>query len=406
MIHRPMFCLATLVALAATTAIAGLFDSTPSEANAEGYWRGRFSNSNGLLQMTSFKKTDGKTTGDVYTLYYTLTYTVTEDCEYDRDFKTTRGLPQTEMQKLASMFEKVSGHKGQQLFQTGEMLYEKRESGWQLIRIENTNVVESNVTAQKRATEEERQRQEVVQQQQEEQARKANLIAKAHEDHKIVKTVTVKTDHDSSEGVFAPPAKLKLILSDSNITLESGNRKQVVWFGDIKRLEPHSFGNEWNAHSLDVNYYLPTAYFPSAAERDDFYKICVETIEQWREQNSDLGGGPMSPGGRVQGTKNTSNAGPTSRTVAERIIGTWGKDQDTLTYNNDGTGVLIESRGKADFTWSIDGEALVINYTAFNGVPPEKKVINRGRLTDFSDSEYKWVDYGGGKVFVWKRIKQ
>jgi len=274
--------------MAALAFAATALCDTPSPSDAERYWQKRFENSNGLLRMFSFQKIDGKEAPGVYTLYYMLMFSVTEDCQYDRNYKATKGLPHTEMERLDGMFDKIQGRKGQQLFQSGRMFYEKRESGWVLVSEDISKVSESEATRQSRAAEEEkakqetlRQQEEVARQEKERQARREPLIAKAKEQHRVIKTAIVK-DHPLLG------KKMKVILTDSNLTYETKDGTIVLWFGDISDAYTEIRGRD--------NYFLailapgmhPTPCFNSREELEDFYKACSEAYAQWKKDNSAL----------------------------------------------------------------------------------------------------------------------
>jgi hypothetical protein len=289
MIRRLVFLLPAFVA--ATAAVAGLFgSSTPSESDAERLWVSRFNNSNGLLKMTSFKKTDGKTIGNSgYSLYYALTYTVTDDCQYDSEFRATRELPRSAMDELiAGAGEKIRGYKGQEITQSGEMLYEKRESGWQFLGTENVRVSESPETAKRRANDEEARRQEALRQQRERKDRKEALIAKSKEQHRTIKTVVVKGERNPVDGAFAPPGQLKIVLNDSNLTFINWRGTHVVWFGDIRRIFPLIGGQDAQLKIEGPNTNDPYILFASPEELNNFFQSCVAAIEEWRKDNSAL----------------------------------------------------------------------------------------------------------------------
>ena len=204
-----------LVAVAlviARVAVGGWFDGTPSESQAEAYWRSQFSNSNGMLRMTSFRKTDGKTVstpgGSFYVIYYSLDFEVSEDCQYDANFHATKGIPQGLDSAFAFGAGRNIGNKGDQLVQTGEMWHEKRESGWQLIAVQNTRISLSPETQSRRRDAAEKQQQE---------------IAKSKNETTEIASFSMSRDYDCPDGATITDASIKLHFHNGNYGRKEGS---------------------------------------------------------------------------------------------------------------------------------------------------------------------------------------
>jgi hypothetical protein len=137
--------------------------ATPSENDAGAYWRNLISNSNGLISFVSFSKTDGKTMADgSYILFYALTYEFSDDCQYDSNFNAKKGIPQGLDSVGAFGMGHSIGNKGDQLIQSGEMAYEKRESGWQLVGVGRARISLSPETQARRSAAAQQQQQEIA----------------------------------------------------------------------------------------------------------------------------------------------------------------------------------------------------------------------------------------------------
>jgi hypothetical protein len=276
-----------LALVAAATVLADI----PSASDAERLWRSRLDNSNGLLHMIWFQKSDGKEVPGGYTLYYIFQFSATEDCQFDRgNFKATKGLPQTEMERLAGMFDKVQGHKWQTFTQTGRMLYEKRESGWVLVDDEVDKFWEAEADRKNREAAEEntrkntnRQQQDAARPKEEPQTHRAALIAKAKEQHRVIKVVWVKDTFLTGMG-----KKFKLILTDSNLTFETDAGSQSLWFGDMTDAYMKADAKDSYALVIQAPGNFPTPFFRSEEDLKDFYRACQESYTQWHKDNLSL----------------------------------------------------------------------------------------------------------------------
>lgn len=273
---------ALLVWITARVASAGWFDGTPPESQAEAFWRNQFSKSGGLLQVTSFKKTDGKgvTTpvGNAYVLYYTLTFDITDDCQYDGNYNARRGLTQGgALQQFADSFDYAQGHKGQKMFQTGEMDYEKRESGWVLVNT-NKRIYENPTDVQRRAEEAARKKAEEERIASEKQAHLDALTARAKERHNTIleKPLRDYTNEQSING--------KIVLSDCDLTSYDSNGTYTIWFVDIKGVQ--QTGNWLTIVQKDSRQV--TFKFVSPADVNAFCNAFRQSLKAWWRENTEL----------------------------------------------------------------------------------------------------------------------
>lgn len=265
-----------LFGLATTGLLVGC-GAPPSQTDAETYWRNLLANSSGLIRLVSFAKTDGKSNQDHYTLYYSVTYEFTDDCQYDSSFHAQRGLPQG-MDFFGAMGTgKTLGRKDHRISQTGQMIYEKRERGWQLVAMENGRVSDSTSKAVLEA--EENQQRKIAEKKEAEVQRMLQLTAKSKERTRTVKTLsTIGNSGQRTDKVILTDIDITYIEPDGPPVFASG---YTIWFGDIRNIQEFEPG-QWVEvhHRLAHSSVRPR--FSNNEEMHEFGRLVQSTFDKWR----------------------------------------------------------------------------------------------------------------------------
>lgn len=138
--------------------------------------------------------------------------------------------------------------------------------------------VEQSRIAQERAENEQR---EAERQQKEHQAHLTDLLAKAKEHHRTIRTESVLSQHFQT---FEPA---KIVLTDADMTYSNERITRVIWFGDIRKIEPLN----QNPPTTVINTSNGGDWFISFSSQDqenDFNKCLTDTIQQWQAANAEI----------------------------------------------------------------------------------------------------------------------